>query len=119
MGPMIEGGDDEPRDDELDLRDASSDVGADADVNERDLVGADSGDVLALDEEEHPSTLSGSQDASASGSTSEGDRARSRERVHDSVDDLGSIPDDTPSVQVSISLLSSLEKKKKKKTRNI
>ncbi|KAM5432851.1 Vacuolar protein sorting-associated protein 8 [Microsporum canis] len=109
MGPMIEGGDDEPRDDELDLRDASSDVGADADVNEldeRDLVGADSGDVLALDEED-PSTLSGSQDASASGveasdSTSEGDRARSRERVHDSVDDLGSIPDDTPSVQGSL-----------------
>lgn len=120
MGPTIEGSDNEPQDDELDLRDPGSDVdvGANADIDEQDkseLVGtgededtpAPEGDGQIHDDD--LGSISSNRDMSAaevgaSGSVSDGgegrSRQRSRERTHDSVEDLRSIPDDTPSVQV-------------------
>ncbi|KAF3484116.1 uncharacterized protein GIQ15_03440 [Arthroderma uncinatum] len=130
MGPTIEGSDDEPRDDELDLletgADIDADADADADIDEEDeegLVNAgDNGGVGDLEDqagnEEYPEdqmldddhvSLSSSRDPSAvglSGSISDHNGAsspqRSHGRTHDSIDDLGSIPDDSPSVQGSL-----------------
>ncbi|EGE00370.1 golgi complex component [Trichophyton tonsurans CBS 112818] len=123
MGPTIEGSDNEPQDDELDLRDPGSDVdvGANADIDEQDeseLVGTgededttapEGGDSQAHDDD-LGSVSSGrdmsAAEAGASGLVSDGgegrSRQRSREQIHDSVEDLGSIPDDTPSVQDSL-----------------
>ncbi|KAK2867826.1 hypothetical protein FQN49_003434 [Arthroderma sp. PD_2] len=128
MGPTIEGSDDEPRDDELDLLETGADVdaGADADIDEDDeeeLVIGDNGDIGDLEgqtgNEEYPAedqildddhvSLSSSRDPSAaelSGSVSDRNGAHSpqhsHDRMHGSVDDLGSIPDDSPSVQGSL-----------------
>lgn len=132
MGPTIEASDNEPRDDELDLRDPGSDVdvGVNADIDEVDeseLVGTgEDEDMIALEGDGHTQdddrgSVSSSRDTSVvegrvSGSISDGTerrlRPRSRERVHDSVDDLGSIPDDTPSIQVCIDSFICLQRKR-------